>query len=289
MRLTTCLAGALVLLSVAPVVRAQDGPGPAKVLRIVREEIKPARGAAHAKAEEAYVRAGVASKLPAYWIGMSAITGPSEAWFISSYPSYDALEKENDAFGAAVGRMMDAADEGDAPFRTGTRVYLAELDEALSYRMRANVKDMRYMTVVTTRVKPGYARAFLETRKALNAAHEKANVDEHWAFYEVTTGAPVGTYIMLFGGSAMKEQDVDPHTQAYRDAVGDEQRAKNETLMREGIAFTDVVSFEISPRMSHVPAEWIASRPDFWKAPATKTTMAAPKAPAVQPASQTRP
>jgi hypothetical protein len=271
------------------VVRAQDGPGPAKVLRIVREEIKPARGAAHAKAEEAYVRAGVASKMPAYWVGMHAITGPSEAWFISSYPSYDALEKENDAFNAAVGRMVDAADEGDAQFRTGTRVYLLELDEGLSYRMRPNVKDMRYLTVVTTRVKPGYGRAFTEMRKALKAAHEKANVDEHWAFYEVTSGAPAGTYMLLFGGSTMKEQDTDPHTPAYRDAVGDEQRAKNEALMREGIAFTDVVSFEISPQMSHVPPEWITARPNFWKLPSTKTTMAAPKVPAVQPAAQGRP
>ena len=105
------------------------------------------RGAAHARAEEAYVRAGAASKMPAYWIGMNAITGPSEAWFFSGYDSYDALEKENDAFNAAVGKQMDAADEGDAQFRTGTRVYLLELNEDLSYQMRPTVQDMRYITV----------------------------------------------------------------------------------------------------------------------------------------------
>jgi hypothetical protein len=289
MRHLTCLVGVVAVVSTATPVLAQDGPGPAKVLRIVREEIKPARGAAHAKAEEAYVRAGIASKLPAYWVGMNAITGPSEAWFFSTYPSYDALEKENDAFTASVGRMMDAADEGDAQFRTGTRVYLAELDEGLSYRMRPNVRDLRYMTVVTTRVKPGYARAFLEMRKAIKAAHEKANVDEHWAFYEVTSGAPAGTFLMLMGGMAMKEADTDPHTEAYRAAVGDEQRQENEELMRDGVAFTDVVTFEFSPQMSHVPAEWISARPTFWKAPASKTTMATPKAPAVQPAVQSKP
>jgi hypothetical protein len=290
MRVVTCLVGALAVLCTAiPAAHAEDGPGPAKVLRIVREEIKPARDAAHARAEEAYVRAAIASKIPAYWVGMHSISGPSEAWFLSSYPSYDALEKENDATAAAVGRLLEAADEGDAQFRTGTRVYLAELDPDLSYRMRANVKDMRYMTIVTTRVKPGYARAFVEMRKALKAAHEKANVDEHWAFYEVTTGAPAGTYMILAGSSSMKELDADPHTQAYRDAVGDEQRAKNEALMREAIAYTDVVSFEINPRMSHVPAEWIAARPKFWKAPAVKTTSAAPKTPAVQPAAQSQP
>ena len=289
MRQVTCLIGTVAVLFLAGTSVSAEDPGPSKVLRIVREEIKPARGAAHARAEEAYVRAGMASKLPAYWVGMNAITGPSEAWFFSGYPNYEALEKENDAIAASVGRLLDAADEGDAQFRTGTRVYLLELNEDLSYRMRANVKDMRYLTVVTTRVKPGYARAFLDMRKALKAAHEKANVDEHWAFYDVASGAPAGTFMLLFGSSQMKESDVDPHTAAYRDAVGDEARAKNEAFTREAIAFTDVVTFEISPQMSHVPAEWIAARPNFWKAPAAKTTMAAPKTPAVQPAAQTRP
>jgi len=262
------------------------------VLRIVREEIKAAHTAAHARAEEAYVRAGAASKMPAYWVGMSAITGPSEAWFFSGYDSYDALEKENDAFNGAVGKQMEAADEGDAQFRTGTSVYLLELDEALSYQMRPTVKDMRYITVSTVRVKPGYSRAFLDMRTALTAAHAKANVEEHWAFYEVTSGAPAGTYMILFGSSAMKDEDTDPHTQAYRDAIGDEGRTKNEAFMREGIAHSETVTFEISPQMSHVPAEWITARPGFWKAPSMpkmKTTSAAPKESAVKPAALTRP
>ena len=193
------------------------------------------------------MRAGAASKLPAYWVGMNSLTGPSEAWFFSSYDSYDAIEKESDAFSSAVAKQMEAADDGDAQFRTGTRIYFLELNEELSYRMRPSVKDMRYITVVTTRVKPGYSRAFVEMRKAMKAAHEQANVDEHWAFYEVTSGEPTGTYMMFMGASAMKEEDGDPHTQAFRDAVGDAGRAKFEALAREGIAFQDVMTFENQP------------------------------------------
>jgi hypothetical protein len=289
MKQLMCVVGALGFLCTAgPALHAEE-PGPAKVLRIVREEIKPARGVAHARAEEAYVRAGAGSKVPAYWVGMNAITGPSEAWFISSYASNEALEKENDALEAAVAKQMEAADESDAQFRTGTRIYLLELDDSLSYRMRPNVKDMRYISVATVRVKPGYGQAFLEMRKAVKAAHEKANVDEHWAFYEVTSGAPSGTYMLLFGSSTMKDGDTDPHTAAYRDAVGDEGRAKYQEFQRTGVASSEFVTFEISPRMSHVPAEWISERPGFWKAPSIKTTMAAPKAPAVVPASQVKP
>ena len=290
MRQVTCLLGALVMVCTAGPFLFAEGPGPSKVLRIVREEIKPARGAAHARAEEAYVRAGAASKMPAYWIGMSAISGPSEAWFFSGYDSYDALEKENDAFNAAVGKQMEAADEGDAQFRTGTRLYLLELNEDLSYQMRPTVKDMRYITVMTVRVKPGHSRAFLDMRKALTAAHAKAKVEEHWAFYEVTSGAPVGTYMILFGSSAMKDDDTDPHTQAYRDAVGDEGRTSSEAFMWEGIAGMETATFEISPQMSHVPAECVAARPGFWKAPTMKKmTSAEPKESAVKPASLAKP
>jgi hypothetical protein len=291
MKRVMCLVGTLAVVCTAgPSVHA-EGPGPAKVLRIVREEIKPARGAAHARAEEAYVRAGMASKMPAYWIGMDSLTGPSEAWFLSGHASYEALEKENDGFAAAVSKQMEAADDGDAQFRTGTRIYLLELNEGLSYRMRPSVQDMRYMSVTTIRLKPGYAREFIEMRKAITAAHEKANVDEHWAFYEVTSGAPAGTYMMLFGSSTMKDEDTDPHTQAYRDAAGDEGRAKTEAFMRAGVAGMDMAAFEINPRMSHVPAEWITARPGFWKAPSMKTTMVAPKAKdaAVAPASLAKP
>jgi hypothetical protein len=291
MKRVMCLLGALVVVCTAGPSVLAEGPGPSKVIRIVREEIKPARSAAHARAEEAYVRAGMASKLPAYWVGMDSLTGPSEAWFFSGYPNYEALEKENDTFGAAVSKQMELADDGDAQFRTGTRIYLLQLDEGLSYRMRPSVQDMRYMSVTTIRLKPGYAREFMEIRKAITAAHEKANVDEHWAFYEVTSGAPAGTYMMLFGSSTMKDEDTDPHTQAYKDAVGDEGRAKTEAFMRAGLAGMDTVTFEINPRMSHVPPEWITARPGFWKAPSMKTTMAAPKTKeaAVAPASLPKP
>jgi hypothetical protein len=276
MKHVTCLLGAIVIVVAAAAPARAQGPGPAKVIRIVREEIKPARGAAHARAEEAYVRAAAASKVPAYWVGLSTITGPSEAWFLSSYESYEALEKENDAL-LTVGKMMEAADEGDAQFRTGTRVYHAELNADLSYRMRPSLQDMRYVSVAIVRVKPGYGREYIELRKALTAAHAKANVDEHWAFYEVTSGAPMGTYLIFFGSSTMKDEDTDPHTQAYRDVVGDEGRAKAEAFNRAGLQAVDTMTMEISPQMSHVPAAWVSARPNFWKLPSAKAAPAAAK------------
>ena len=69
-------------VSVVAGLSAQQGPGPRKVMQIIREEIKPARATAHGRAEEAYVRAFRANKAPVYYVGLRSVTGPTEAWFI---------------------------------------------------------------------------------------------------------------------------------------------------------------------------------------------------------------
>jgi hypothetical protein len=80
---------------------------------------------------------------------------------------------------------------------------------------------------------------------------------------------------MLQGSISLKEEDTDPHTQAYRDAMGDEGRAKTQQFQRDGVLGTETALFEISPQMSNVPDEWLKARPDFWKLPAMKTSSAA--------------
>jgi hypothetical protein len=272
-----CCAIALGVSPVA-VTSAQQGPGPRKVMQIIREEIKAARSTAHGRAEQAYVRAFRAAKAPVYYVGLRSVTGPTEAWFLSSYDSYAALEQENDmvAKNASLSKALEMADDQDAQFRTGTRTVIAELQEDLSYRMRPSVQDMRYMHVTTIRVRPGWGTAFDDIRKLVKAAHEKANVDEHWAMYEVVSGMPAGTYLMMQGSMSLKDEDTDPHTQAYRDAMGDEGRAKVQQFQRDGVLGADTALFEISPQMSNVPDEWLKARPDFWKLPTTKTSSAKP-------------
>jgi hypothetical protein len=272
-------------ISLIAVPRAQEGPGPRKVMQIIREEIKPARATAHGRAEEAYVRAFRSTKTPVYYVGLRAVTGPTEAWFMSSYDSFAALEEENDRLSknAALAKALEMADDQDAQFRTGTRTIVAELEEDASYRMRPSVQDMRYIHVTTICVRPGWGSAFDEMRKLSKAAHEKANVDEHWALYRVVSGMPVGTFLMLQGSMSLKEEDTDPHTQAYRDALGDEGRAKLQQFQRDGVLSTENALFEISPQMSNVPDEWIKARPDFWKLPAMKTSTAKPADAAAKP------
>ena len=87
-----------VLSFTLPLVAQDDGASPApNVIQIYREMVKPGRTAAHEKVEMGWPRAFRASKNPSHYLAMTSITGPTEAWFVAGYPSYEAWEKESKA------------------------------------------------------------------------------------------------------------------------------------------------------------------------------------------------
>ena len=85
---------ALVLLALPIALVAQDAApmGPPKVIQIVREEVKPGKGAAHEKWEASWTQAMVRAKFTTPQLAMTAVTGNNEAWYISGYDSFGALE-----------------------------------------------------------------------------------------------------------------------------------------------------------------------------------------------------
>jgi hypothetical protein len=88
---------------------------------------------------------------------------------------------------------IDKIRERDGELLSGGRTLIALYHEDLSYRPNVNIPQMRYVSVTTYRVRPGHNSEFVALRKTTNAAHEKANIDEHWAIYQVVTGAASGT------------------------------------------------------------------------------------------------
>lgn len=281
--LLLCGIGMLGVPGGGPTLAQEPPPGPPKVLLILREEVKPGRSAAHERLEANYVKAFKAAKRAPY-IAMSTVTGPSEAWFLVRFDSYAALEAENDAIerDAALTQTLGQLDEQDAAFRTGQRAMVAEYREDLSYRPHQTIAGLRYMDVVITRVRPGQIPTYEEARTLAKKAHEQATVDEQWAVYEVASGMSAGTFIMLIGHESMADYDTDPHTQAYRDALGDEGRAKLQKLTGDSVLSTDVMTFRFSPRMSSPPAWLTKADPAFWGAKARTTVKSAAPATPVQ-------
>jgi hypothetical protein len=245
--------------------------GPPPVIQIFREEVKPGKGPLHAKTEAAFLAAYKKANLKYYYLGTTTMTGPSEAWFLSAYSSMEDVEKANLAFEAnkAVTAEMDRANVADGDLLTGVRSTYLFYNAELSYRPNFNLGEYKYFMVDTYRIKLGHYEKFAEMRKAVNAAHEKANIDEHMLVYNVGLGAPAGTIMVFEPMKSLKEWDeggkIHGKGSAYYEAIGDAGRKMFTEFAREDEQFfvRDFLAF--SPGMSFVSEKVMAANPSYWK------------------------
>ena len=120
----------------APALMAQSGPmPPPPLMTFVREEVKPGHGAAHAVTETAWTQALMHGKSTDHYIGMNALTGPSEAMFIMGYMSYadwEAKQNESDK-NPALRTAIDKISQQDGEHINGSRTWLGAWRKDLSY------------------------------------------------------------------------------------------------------------------------------------------------------------
>ncbi len=252
--------------TLAQVPQAADAP-PA-ILRISREEVRAGKDAAHEANETNWAVAYAKAKMQNGWLGMTAMTGPSEAWFLTGYASWDEMEKANKAEEAneawsAENKKFWALDS-DVLSRTSTSI--GSYRPAMSYRAGSSLARFRYMSVQLIRVKPGRGREFVDNWREQVAAHEKAGLEEGWAFYQVVSGLQDGTYIYFQPRTSLAELDkAGPmhNAPAYRDAVGEAGRAQAREMSQISIEWSQTLLFALSPKLTIAPKAWIDADP-FW-------------------------
>jgi hypothetical protein len=274
--LTTRLGTLVCLLTAAAPVApaaAQNPPtaaaAPAPVVVIYREEVRPGRGAAHAVNEAAWAAAYLKAGAPQKWLGMTTVAGPTEAWFVSAYGSYDEFQKSDDAIEAHAALKTEgdrfSAVDGDLVNRTSTIV--AAYRPALSYQPEVRLPDMRYMQVDVVRVKAGYDGDFRAAWRQIAEAHTKAQMDEHWAVYEVDAGAQDLTFYFFYPRKALAEIDKSGPMHAaaaYRDAVGETGRTTQREMFQRSLESSQTMLFKLQPSMSVLGKEWTETDPAFW-------------------------
>jgi hypothetical protein len=258
-------------VSTALEARAQAGPPP-KVLSIFREEIKAGRGTAHAKLETGYVRALQKAKWPVYSLAMTATAGGTDAWFVSAYDSFAAMEKDRQNMdkNAQLSADFERLDGLDAEFRTGQRGVLCSLNEELTIGGSFDVSQMRYFAVNTVRVRPGHDQEYQEARKILAEAVKKADPTAHSVLYAVRAGMPSGTYLIFTPRKSLAEMDPNPTVaKAVRDAMGDDGANRRQKLLADSVISSETSIYAFSPMMSYVSKEFAKTGGDFWtpKAP----------------------
>jgi hypothetical protein len=260
--------GSKLVFLVAPALLAQSGPmPPPPLMMIVREEVKPGHGGPHANTEAAWTRALTKGKSTDHYLGMSSMTGPSEAWFIMGYASYadwEAKQNEVDK-NPALKTEVEKIAQQDGDHLSGTRTMLGTLRKDLSFGPPVEIGKMRYMRVRTFRIKPGQNKAFEEGIKLNLAAFEKSHYPGSFAFYEIGAGTGSSTFVVFRPLKSLADMDAlaaaDP---AYLEALGEEGRKTGLKILADTVNAVESQFFAFSPKLSFPGPGVMASDPGFW-------------------------
>ena len=257
---------------------AQEPPGPPKVLVVTREEIKPGKMAPHTKVAASYIAVAARANAANYRLGLTPISGDDNAvLYLEAHPSFAALETARNAFdgaiasNAALKAELDAVDrQGDMHSAQRTAIYRYRAD--LSYRpgRMEDVARARYMTMQTTRIKPGRGVDYIDYVKGQVAAREKANLDLHTAVYQVVSGAAPNTFVIFSTARSLSEWDdtfarAEADQKALEAAFGGAEAARQQRMiLSEVVADTTIATYAMSPEISRPMPQFMAYDPGFW-------------------------
>ena len=258
---------ALVAL-VAPALLAQGGPmPPPPLIQIVREEVKPGHGGGHAATETAWSQVLAKGKSRDYYIGMTSLTGPSEAWFLMGYSSYADWEARQNEFekNPAMRKEVEAAAQADGEHLAGSRSLLATWRKDLTYGPPVEIGKMRYFRVRLFRIKQGQNKAFEEGAKVALAAYEKSRYPASFAFFEVAAGMGSPAYLVLRPMKSLTDLDAcETGDKAFQEALGEEGRKQMQKVFADTVNAVENQLFAFSPKLSYPGPATVASDPAFW-------------------------
>lgn len=282
--------GALVLSASA--VLAEDA-GPPKVIAVAREEIKAGRGTAHTRSAASFVAAANKANAPLHRIALVPISGDDNAVvYLQGFGSFADVEaahkqmEETIAANAAFKAELDRLDREEVDQHASQRTAYYTLREDLSYEPRTaeETGKSRFMSVTTTRIKPGRAPDYVDYIKSLNVARKKANVDVHTAVYQVFSGGPTGTFLSFTSLRSLSDidgvrQKAEQSQKAVEEALGGaEVMRQRRMLISEIVADGFNTIYAMEPTLSRPTAVIAAADPDFWNPkPAASTKALAAK------------
>ena len=264
----TRTAWLLTLVSAAPLVAQMTGTQPPPpVLLIQRELVKPGKASAHNQWEAGWPAAFAKANYPTNYIGMNAVSGINEAWFLIGFPSFDAMEKDQARMDAdaALSAQMRRLGAGESDYVENTRGVLAAYVPSVSYKPNVDLSKMRYFEILTYAMKPGHAGDFIKAAGLVRDGYTKAGLDHPWAIYRAVSGMPAGTFYVFLPMRSLAALDKGPSDdEAMGRALGADQMNALDKLVLDGVATSQSQIFAFNPKMSYVSKEMKAADP-FWR------------------------
>jgi hypothetical protein len=278
--------------SLPPVLNAQNAQddGPPKVLITQREYLKPGKGGMlHERSESAFVQAFANAKSNSHYFALDSLSGPSRSLFLMGYDSFADWEKDRVAISndKVLGAAVDHAALMDGDLLSSYDSIAMMLRPDLSMN-KGSINGTRYFEITTFIVKPGHTHDFEQLAHMYADAYRKIAPETHWDCFEVMYGNPApgfpsgATFVVINTMKTQAETDKGmADSEKFAKELGSGGMEKIEQLTAASIETTSSNLFEINPRMSNPPQEWITREPNFWKAP--QTSMASTNTPATNP------
>lgn len=265
--LPPCLLIALAMAS-APFALAQ-GALPAaqpKRLTIIREEVKVGRAGDHGRNEAGWPAALEKAKSPVYYIAVTSMTGPAEAWYMESFESYaaEAATMKHDEADPVLMAETERLAARDAEFTTSSTTIQTIARPELSVGKFPDLAKTRFYQIAIYWVRPGQGTKFESIVKATNASRLRVQPNSSYRVYSVTAGMPGGTYIVMTSVEDYAQFDqLAKERQAARDGMTPAEKAELDKY-GDVVARSQINLFRVDPVQSYVPKETREKDPDFW-------------------------
>ena len=250
---------------------AQEEVKPAPVIKIDIETVKEGRSAAHEKVEAEWSATLRKAGAPMHYYGLDSLSGSSQVWFVQPMPSF-AVNEEYERSNAKdpLKSSLDTLDSRDGELRTSSRRMWAVYRPDLSYKPESvNLAKTRFVDVATYRIKLGKDEDLAAGAKAIFGAYAKGDVDMSILGYQVTAGAPSGTFLFVTMMDSMKFLDAEPDREKALKA-GMPESTYQQLMKGTGDVFVSMEDnlFEVKPAMSLPSQTVIDADPAFWKSKA---------------------
>jgi len=284
MRQVTCVVAVVVSLVGVGHARAQSLPtSQPNFLQITIEDVKIGHDDDHSKLEAGWPAAFEKAKSPYYGIGMVALTGAPQAWFLTPFENHQAMgdNLKRSADDPALATELSRLARADSAHITNLRQVLLSARKDLSRGAFPDAARQRFYEVTIFRVRPGHEDQFEAAAKAYGASAGRTAPTTAYRVYEVMAGMPAPAYMVISSVVGFNEFDKGfGDGQATMKGVTKEEGAALQKFAMEGLVNSETQRFRLDPNMCYVPKDVKAQDPAFWipKKPAVKT----PTAPTAQ-------
>ena len=243
---------------------------PPNVLRVTRSLVKPGRRVELARVRARRAEALADARWPRPSIALTSLTGPDEVWRLTGYEAFEAWNEdlETSRRMPALSSLLELLDHQEGDLLLESREVTAIYHPEISYQPEFDWAHMRFLDVITIQLRPGHHAEYLQNRKLVMDAHQRAALDEHILIYTVSSGWRSGTYLVLRPLRALGDLDLmeEMHGKRYGEILGDDNRKRVIELFAAAVEREEEEYFAVDNHASHVTAAWAGSDPDYWLA-----------------------